>query len=587
MLNEGGCVSAAAVGPGVFSKYTRWVKPLRIPAARAARVIGPNFVAAALIAPNAIAVFNSPSLQYALLMTGLSLALVSLALAVYHWTFARRLLHLSLYFILLELFYRIAYGGGVSSGVLLSVPETSDRETAELLGGHAILTSSLSLVALLTLCALVVSWKTEIRFSPRRCVQAGAFSAMLVAASIALGGYQFGQTRLLRQHIIAQVEGAFPFDVTGAFGAVALGWIDTRRQASRRADFQFPNVRLVNADLRGGSPEIYVVVIGETSRRTNWSLFGYPRATTPRLDAIRNDLVLFDHVTSNATTTILSVPLALTRAAPSTSGVARSEKSIVTLLKQAGFETFWISNQERPGVGSSPISQIAFEADHVSFSGDIQAGARSNGFDSNLLARFDAALARQGKAGKAVIFLHMEGSHFAYEERYPADFTRFRDGREAPRILPQRQSDLVDEYDNSVSFTDDNVREVIDRLNLCGCRAGLVFFSDHGERLFDKGSGDTEFGHGFPTVSRQEIEVPFFLWLSQSYQEANASPTARLKNNAQSVAQLHNLFETIADLAGVDYDRRAAALSLFSDKLESPGRLEVLNMQEETVTLDP
>jgi glucan phosphoethanolaminetransferase (alkaline phosphatase superfamily) len=563
------------------------MKLLRIPATQPARVIGPSFVAAAVIAPNAIALADSPSLQYALLMIGLTAALVSGALAMYHWAFVRRLFHLSLFCILLELFYRIAYGGAVSSGVLLSVPETSDRETAELLGGHATLTSGLTLVALLTLYALIVSWNTDIRFSLRRCIHVGAFSVSMVVASIAIAGYQSGDVRLLKRHVLAQVEGAFPFDVARAFGTVAIGWVDTRRQASRRADFQFPNVRLVNPELRSNATEIYVVVIGETSRRENWSLFGYSRGTTPRLDAMRNDLILFDHVTSNATTTILSVPLALTRAAPSTPGIARSEKSIVTLLKQAGFETYWISNQERPGVGSNPISQIAFEADHVSFPGDIQPGARSDGFDSNLLIRLDDALARHATGKKAVIFLHMEGSHFAYRERYPADFKRFRDGQEAPRMLSQRQRDLIDEYDNSVFFTDNILREVIDRLTLCGCQAGLVFFSDHGERLFDKGAGDTEFGHGFPTVSRQEIEVPFFLWLSKSYEEANASLMARLKNNARSVAQLHNLFETITDLAGVDYENRAAALSLFSDELRSPGRLDVLNMQEEAVSLLP
>jgi len=65
------------------------------------------------------------------------------------------------------------------------------------------------------------------------------------------------------------------------------------------------------------------------------------------------------------------LPLALTRATPATRGVARSEKSIITLLRQAGFETFWISNQERSDVLLNPISQIAREADHASFPADI------------------------------------------------------------------------------------------------------------------------------------------------------------------------------------------------------------------------
>jgi glucan phosphoethanolaminetransferase (alkaline phosphatase superfamily) len=563
------------------------MKLLRILGNRPARVFAPCFLAAALIAPNAIALSGSLSLQPALLLIGLSTALVSAALAMYHWAFARRLFHLGVFCILLELFYRIAYGGAVSSGVVLSMPETSGRETAELLAGHALLTTSLSLVALLTLYALVVSWNTDLRFSLRRCMQVGAVCVSMILASIAVAGFRFGDSGLLKQAVIAQAQSAFPIDVASAFGAVAIRWADTHRQASRRADFEFPHVRMVDAALRSNEPEIYVVAIGETSRRANWSLFGYPRGTTPRLDAIRNDLILFDDVTSNATTTILSVPLALTRAAPSAPHIARSEKSVVTLLRQAGFETYWISNQERPALGSNPIYQIALEADHVSFPEDIQPGERSLGFDSNLLGRLDDVLARRATGRKIVIFLHMEGSHFAYQERYPAGFEHFRNGRDGPRSLNRRQMDLVDQYDNSVYFTDNNLREIIDRLNLCGCKAGLVFFSDHGERLFDRGSGDTEFGHGFPTVSRQEIEVPFFFWLSNSYQEANASLTARLKSNAQSVAQLHNLFETITDLAGVDYADRAAALSLFSDKLQLPGRLEVLNMQEETISLLP
>ena len=581
------------------------MKLLRMSGIRRAYWLGPSFVVAALIIPSGIALFDRASLhqaallgmqgdpaseglftlQYALLTIGLSAGVASGALAIYHRAPARRLLHLGLFCILLELFYRIAYGGAVSSGVLLSVPETSQRETVELLAGHPILTCSLTLVALLSVCALVVSWRTDIRFSVRRCVQVGAVSASMVLASLAIGEYQFGDARVLKPVILAEAAATFPFDIAKAFGAVAIGLIDTRRNASRRADFRFPNVRMVDAALRGAASEIYVVVIGETSRRKNWSLFGYSRVTTPLLDAIGNDLIPFDHVTSNATTTILSVPLALTRAAPATRRLARSEKSVITLLNQAGFETYWISNQERPGVVSNPIYQIALEADHVSFPEDMQASARTGGYDSNLLTRVDDGLASLPKGRKVVIFLHMEGSHFAYGERYPVGFDRFRDGQDAPRILPHRQMDFVDEYDNSVYFTDYNLRKIIDRLTLCSCRSGLIFFSDHGERLFDNGSGDADFGHGFPTISRPEIEIPFFLWLSSAYQDANPALTARLKANAHSVAQLDNLFETIADLAGVDYENRAAALSLFSDKLQSPNKLDVLNMQEETVSL--
>jgi glucan phosphoethanolaminetransferase (alkaline phosphatase superfamily) len=438
-------------------------------------------------------------------------------------------------------------------------------------------------VALLALCALVVSWRSPMRFSPKRCLQLGAASAAMIFVSLLMGEYQFGEMRLLQPVVVSEVHDTFPFDIAAAFDAVAGGLIHAHRLAPTRAAFKFPNVSLVNAVSRVAEPEIYVVVIGETSRRANWSLFGYSRDTTPRLDAIQDELYLFKHVTSNATNTVLSVPLTLTRATPATRDVARSEKSVITLLKQAGFETFWISNQERSDALFNPISQIALEADHVSFPRDMPSG--ESNFDGNLLVRLDEELTRLPATAKAVIFLHMEGSHFGYKERYPESFSLFRRGQGAPRSLPDREMRLVDEYDNSVYYTDNNLRGIIDRLARCRCKTGLIFFSDHGERLFDHGLKDSDFGHGFPTVSRQEVEVPFFVWLSNAYRAENPLLVARLKANEYAAVELHSLFETIVDLAGIHYENRSASLSLFSEDLRTPAELEVLNMNEEPVSL--
>lgn len=559
---------------------------------------GPIFAAAALIAPTLIAVFSPLStaqanvpggvlatLQRVLLMLGLSVGVTGAALAVYRWPPARRLLHLGLLFILLELFYRFAYGGAVSTGILLAIPETSERETTELLAGHPLLTAGLTLVALLTIYSLVSSWRSQVRISSKRCAQLGAVGASMILVSLAIGRHQLGDGHLLRTVVRSEIEATYPFDIATALGGVSIGLIDAHRLASTRAGFEFPKVRDLDSDAGASAPEIYVVVIGETSRRSNWSLFGYPRPTTPRLEAIKDDLVVFSHVTSNATNTILSVPLALTRAAPATRDIARSEKSVISLLKQAGYRTWWISNQARSDVLSNPISQIASEADYVSFPEDMRPGERLGGFDSNLLTRLDERLASLPKDAKAVLFLHMEGSHFGYKERYPEAFGLFEEGRGATRSLPPKEMRLIDEYDNSVYFTDYILRGVIDRLARQGGKAGMIFFSDHGERLFDNGLSDSDFGHGFPTISRQEIDIPLFVWLSNEYRQAVPARVRRLEANAQAVAQLHNLFETIVDLAGIGYENRDASLSLFSDRLRAPSQLEVLNTEEETVAL--
>ena len=56
-----------------------------------------------------------------------------------------------------------------------------------------------------------------------------------------------------------------------------------------------------------------------------------------------------------------------------------------------------------------------------------------------------------------------------------------------------------------------------------------------------------------------------------------------MKSNARSPAELSNLFETVTDLAGVDYENHAAARSLFSDGFQPPRQLQVLNTDEKTV----
>ena len=559
--------------------------------------VGPAFTVFALALPNAIFLSELASgqragasglagatltVQQALLVAGCTGLAISAALAAYRFAPARRALHLALFFILLDVFYRLAYGGPVTPGLLRAVPETSQRESLELLAGHPALTLFLSGVALLGLFAMLFAWRRGMRFSGKGCLLGAAVSAFMILAALALSRLN---PYAMPAAVIEEVQGVFPVDIAVSFGALALDGFHTRRQAAARAAFAFTDPRLRDAASRRNGKEVYVIVVGETSRRQNWSLFGYARRTNPRLGEIGGDLVLLKRMTSNATNTILSLPLALTRAAPALRDAERTEKSIVTLLKQAGFSTYWISNQERPALASSPITQIALEADHVSFPDDDLRAGVGDRFDSNLIGRLSEVLTGLPEAAKAVIFLHMEGSHFSYRERYPPNFAFFPDGHDAPRQLPAHEMQLIDEYDNSVLFTDSVLREAIDRLAGCRCRAGLIFFSDHGERLFDNGLKDGDFGHGFPIVARQEIEIPFLVWLSSAYRQSEPSMLESLKANSGSAAQLHNLFETIVDMTGVDYDHRRATLSLFSDHWQPPTHLEVLGLNEDVVTL--
>ena len=54
-------------------------------------------------------------------------------------------------------------------------------------------------------------------------------------------------------------------------------------------------------------PRTYVFIVGESANRNHFSLYGYKRNTTPRLEAMRDELVIFDDVISPDTHTIPSL----------------------------------------------------------------------------------------------------------------------------------------------------------------------------------------------------------------------------------------------------------------------------------------
>jgi heptose-I-phosphate ethanolaminephosphotransferase len=328
------------------------------------------------------------------------------------------------------------------------------------------------------------------------------------------------------------------------------------------------------------------VVIGESSRRSQWSLYGYPRPTTPALDQIRDQLVIFDQVSSNATITMYSISLALTRADPASWDLASREKSVITLLRQGGYELFWLSNQEKFGFSENAVTAIAREADSASFASDYVNDLSYTGprdpYDSNLLVRLDRQL-EQLRASKrqAVIFLHMMGSHESYNERYPSSFDFFHS--QAPRPgLNAKQSRIIDNYDNSVRFTDYVLSSVIRRVSSLNSSAAVLYFSDHGERLFESDQPLLS-GHGFPQQSRAETEVPLVLWLSPAYRQEHPEAVSQLEANVHQPASLDNLFETVVDLAGLTYAGREPSQSFFSVNFQPDRTTEVLTMAQEPI----
>ncbi|MES2320408.1 MAG: phosphoethanolamine transferase [Pseudomonadota bacterium] len=299
-----------------------------------------------------------------------------------------------------------------------------------------------------------------------------------------------------------------------------------------------------------GKPEVVVMVIGESSRYDRWSLNGYERETNPLLSKESNLVTLSDVITS-VSATRLSVPVMISRKPAMQSlkdGFA--EKSFLTAYKEAGFKTYWLSNQVSFGEFDTPVSVFAKEADVIQFL-NLGGFTNNSNFDQILFDPLKYALA--DPAPKKLIVLHSLGSHWNYSHRYPKEFDRWKPslyGVDKPvytntAIKPQ----LNNSYDSSILYTDWFLSNVIGMLKGADQRTALMYVADHGQTLYDK-TCDLAF-HGHNT--QFEFHVPAFVWYSDQYAARHPGKVVQLQRHRQAKLATENVFHTLLDLGDIHY----------------------------------
>ncbi|SFV07599.1 phosphoethanolamine transferase [Pseudoduganella namucuonensis] len=297
-------------------------------------------------------------------------------------------------------------------------------------------------------------------------------------------------------------------------------------------------------------PEVVVLVIGESSRYDRWSLNGYQRETNPLLSREGNLVALRDVITA-VSATRLSVPVIISRK-PATQSLRDgfAEKSFITAYKEAGFKTYWLSNQISFGQFDTPVSVFAKEADVIQFL-NLGGFTNNSNFDQILLAPLRQTLA--APAPKKLIVLHTLGSHWNYSQRHPAEFDKWKPslyGVNKPAYTDLRiKEQLNNSYDNSVLYTDWFLSQVIAALKSAPLRSSLVYVSDHGQTLYDGACRLAFHGHN----TQYEFHVPAFVWYSDQYKDRYPDKVRQLERHRKSRLATENMFHTLLDLGDIRY----------------------------------
>lgn len=333
----------------------------------------------------------------------------------------------------------------------------------------------------------------------------------------------------------------FPVNVLHNMYTALVRTYDARHYSATSAGFSYraATVRPIE------EKEIYVLVIGETSRADNWQLLGYGRPTNPRLMLRRDNLALFGKALSECNTTHKAVPLLLTHLTSETFGdsICRT-KSIISAFNSAGFNTAFFSNQHR---NHSFIDFFANESQKLEFIRDSQKGDNPP-YDIDLV-QYLRDYIRTAPSNKIFIVLHTYGSHFNYKERYPQKYAVFTPDNSTQADKSNR-AQLVNAYDNSLVFTDAVLDEIIKTLEDENCSAAMIYLSDHGEDIFDDGRG--RFLHSSPVPTYNQLHVPLVIWTSDTFQYHNPQLTKALKaNSGKDVSTSRSVFHTLIQLGGL------------------------------------
>jgi arylsulfatase A-like enzyme len=288
-----------------------------------------------------------------------------------------------------------------------------------------------------------------------------------------------------------------------------------------------------------------VVVVGiDTLRADHVGAYGYPRPTTPRIDAFAGDAVRFQTAVSQAPWTLPGFASMFTGLVPSVHGAGAGRCSDVTVL------------DDTRDTLATALRAGGYET--AAFVSNVWVGAEvglARGFDHHERQPFSedavtSAIAwlRGPHRTPFFLFVHIMDPHQPWVPT-PEDAKLFVDpgyhgrvgdwfaGQPKPEWDDADRRQVVALYDGEVRWADrltGRVLDVLDELGLAK-RTIVVVISDHGEELFDHGG----LGHG-QTLFDEQLLVPFLIRF----------PGARLRGPIARPVRTMDLFPTVLEAVG-------------------------------------
>ena len=289
-------------------------------------------------------------------------------------------------------------------------------------------------------------------------------------------------------------------------------------------------IQLPDAKYEPGN-EVCILVIGESARAANFSLYGYQRQTNPLMTA--DSVSVIDANASDTYTTA------------AVKAILQHKKSrdlyeiLPNYLYRNGVDVIWrTSNWGTPPINvPKKHTKKQLKELYPGFEGD---------YDGLLLEGLKEEIASNDST-RIFVGLHTYTSHGpSYFSNTPEEFKTFTPECRTVEMSQADTQELINAYDNTIIYTDYLVHSLIEMLrSMPGRRSCVIFISDHGESLGE----NNLYMHGVPLsmAPEEQIKIPFIVWTSDRTMKIKEMDSAGHYNIYHSVLRFLNLNSPVYD----------------------------------------
>lgn len=297
-----------------------------------------------------------------------------------------------------------------------------------------------------------------------------------------------------------------------------------------------------------------VLIIGESFSKSHSSLYGYEKETNPYLSSLRDSslLYVFNSINSPALNTVPSFKAIMSTYKPEFRDSVEWFKcqTLHEILHKAGYKIYWYSNQNKKGLWNNVVTEYALLSDQVVFYGEKFAVKDKEELDGGLITLIDKSIKTSSEDLYKTYFIHLMGSHYEFNRRYPQNFEKFRSSDYLHKNVSQRK--LLADYDNSILYNDSVVYEI---MNLYKDKETIIFyFPDHALDAFE--SRDDYIGHaimGDKESMKYGSSIPFFVYMSPLFQQHFPDLKERIIQNIDTSFRTDDMIYTIMDIIGIKF----------------------------------